>query len=261
MPISCSTRVIIEGNTIVFTITNSDGSEPEIITPLPLSALILNTSGSEFRITVRRGSLAGDFDSLFIKVGSMISPFVTIQSANYTPPNGGLDLPNGAVPGGKSGGGGCFPGNARVCLKNGEYTTMDKLSIGDEVQVGQGEYSEVFLFTHSLSDAKVTFVKIQSKGGHTICLTPCHMIYVNGELITADMVKPGDFVETLTNSRDVVLQVTRESGVGLYNPHTLSGDLMVNDYHVSTYTKAVSPTLAHALLSPLRFMYKMRVKL
>lgn len=44
--------------------------------------------------------------------------------------------------------------------------------------------------------------------------------------------------------------------VGMYNPQTRHGDIVVNGFVVSTYTEAVrTPTIAHALMTPVRFCF------
>ena len=43
---------------------------------------------------------------------------------------------------------------------------------------------------------------------------------------------------------------------GLYNPHTLQGDIVVNGVLTSTYTSAFSPVLAHLVFAPLRALYR-----
>lgn len=53
----------------------------------------------------------------------------------------------------------------------------------------------------------------------------------------------------------VVTRVTRVRRVGLYNPMTLHGDLIVDGYRVSTFTTDVHPVLATALLAPARAVY------
>ena len=55
----------------------------------------------------------------------------------------------------------------------------------------------------------------------------------------------------------VVVAVATESSTGLYNPHTLNGDIMVNGVKTSTYTSAVAPALAHAALWPVRMLYSL----
>lgn len=59
-----------------------------------------------------------------------------------------------------------------------------------------------------------------------------------------------------TAKERVVAEVRRVAGRGLYNPQTLHGDIVVDGMLVSTYTKTVPPQGAHALLTPLRAVYK-----
>ena len=47
--------------------------------------------------------------------------------------------------------------------------------------------------------------------------------------------------------------------VGLYNPHTMDGDIVVDGTVTSTYTAAVAPSLAHAVLWPVRMLYALGV--
>jgi hypothetical protein len=48
--------------------------------------------------------------------------------------------------------------------------------------------------------------------------------------------------------------VSTEWAEGLYNPHTMHGDIVVDGVHTSTYTDSVAPALAHALLWPVRML-------
>jgi hypothetical protein len=82
-----------------------------------------------------------------------------------------------------------------------------------------------------------------------------HYLYVNGELQTAGSVKVGDMLTLANGDKSAVTEVSSQWAPGLYNPHTLTGDIVVDGILTSTYTDAVSPTLAHALLAPLRQMY------
>ena len=54
-----------------------------------------------------------------------------------------------------------------------------------------------------------------------------------------------------------VVAVNLEAATGLYNPQTLSGDIVVNGIKASTYTAAIAPSLAHAALWPVRMMYRL----
>ena len=44
------------------------------------------------------------------------------------------------------------------------------------------------------------------------------------------------------------MSVGREVATGLYNPHTMTGDIVVDGIQTSTYTAAIAPTLAHLAL-------------
>jgi hypothetical protein len=133
---------------------------------------------------------------------------------------------------------------------------MSQLLPGDKVHVGKGQFSEVYFFSTQLEEATAKFVSISTGATATpLLLTAGHYLYVNGELNTARTVKVGDMV-TLANGNEAKVTGVKDSyAPGLYNPHTLNGDIVVDGILTSTYTDAVDPTLAHALLLPLRQMY------
>jgi len=150
------------------------------------------------------------------------------------------------------------------------------------------EYSAVHLFTHRQRDSVNPFVAIHATNlPAPVMLTAGHYLYVNGgALVTARQVKVGD---VLVGNRNMIaavgagaagaagaaadggndarepFTVTKvEMGVrskGLYNPHTLHGDIVVNGVVASTLTDAVHPTLAHILLWPARTMFSLGVDL
>jgi len=150
--------------------------------------------------------------------------------------------------------GGCFPATATVELSNGKTKFMDQVKIGDKVRVGPDEFSEVYFFSTEMAETNAKFTKIVADGAELV-LTSGHYLYVNGELATAGSVKAGDVIVLANNTKASVSEVTTAWAPGLYNPHTLHGDIIVNGVKTSTYTEAVHPKLAHALLSPLRGMY------
>jgi hypothetical protein len=52
--------------------------------------------------------------------------------------------------------------------------------------------------------------------------------------------------------------VSQERNTGLFNPHTLQGDIIVNIVKTSSsYTAVVAPTLARSLLWPVRMQYSL----
>ena len=66
----------------------------------------------------------------------------------------------------------------------------------------------------------------------------------------------GDSIEE-NGEHVAVVAVATETATGLYNPHTLNGDIIVNGIKTSTYTAAVAPALAHAALWPVRMLYNL----
>lgn len=156
----------------------------------------------------------------------------------------------------------CFPAAATVQLESGEHVRMDELQIGNVVHVGYGQYSPVFMFTHR--DAKYRnpheYIRIQTASGHVLIATAGHYIYVDADdsLRAARDVREGDAIVLGTGTVSQVVAVQRGGqydSFGLYNPHTLHGDIVVDGVLSSTYTTAVQPSVAHVLLAPLRSVF------
>jgi len=152
----------------------------------------------------------------------------------------------------------CFPESASVTLSNGNTVTMAALKVGDHVRTAAKEFSEVFMFSHKYTDAQATFVELKTATG-TIRLSEGHYLYVNGKAAPASSVTVGDLLETATGASAAVTGVSQVRDTGLYNPHTMQGDIIVNGFRTTTYTEAIHPTLAHALLAPVRALHAMNV--
>ncbi len=150
----------------------------------------------------------------------------------------------------------CFSGSATVLLDNGVRKTMSELAVGDRVQVGPNQFSEVFMFTHKMSDVKHHFITLRTTAGPSISLTARHYIHSNGALVAAANVKVGDTVELGDGSVSRVAEITTARKTGLYNPQTVHGDIVVDGVRTSTYTASVHPKAAHALLAPLRALFR-----
>jgi hypothetical protein len=151
----------------------------------------------------------------------------------------------------------CFPGKALAKLENGNTVTLSELKIGDKIYTGVDRLSEVYLFTHALSTAETPFIELTTENEHTIVLSAGHYLYVNGVLAKAETVSLNDVLQTKTGESCVTsIEHVRETG--LYNPHTLDGDIMINGVCTSTYTDALRPDLAHGILAPVRYLYALR---
>lgn len=149
----------------------------------------------------------------------------------------------------------CFPALATVELRDGSLKQMESLQIGDEVRTGVDSFSKVFMFTHRLTKGMYSFVRVRMELGRELTLSPTHYMYVNGRLAAAHTVKVGDRVDTVDGA-DKVEWIEHEQLRGLFNPQTLDGDIVVNGVFASTYSRAVAPGAAHALLVPLRAAFR-----
>lgn len=146
----------------------------------------------------------------------------------------------------------CFPQEASVRSRRGNLKMSD-IRIGDEVAVGDGLFSPVFMFTHRDVSGTHKFVELSTATAR-LRLTAGHFLYVNNNLVRADEVRVGDKLEDEHGHPLEVIKVAVVTARGLYNPQTLHGDIVVDNVRASTYTHAVEPWAAHALLAPLRYL-------
>lgn len=149
----------------------------------------------------------------------------------------------------------CFPADATVVLEDGSVKTMALLQLGDRVKVAVDTFSDVFMFTHKNAATVHRFVEIHTEAGIALSLTKGHYMYINGGIAAASTVKVSDIVELGSGETTVVSGVSEVSKVGLYNPQTVHGDIIVNSIRATTYTRVVEPPAAQALMAPLRLMY------
>lgn len=149
----------------------------------------------------------------------------------------------------------CFPKDATVELEDGSIKKMAQINIGDRVRVGLSVFSEVFMFTHRVSIGENDFLRVETDSS-SVSLTKGHYLFVNGVLAAAKTVQVGDSVELASGATATVRAVKKVKGTGLYNPQTISGDIVVNGIRASTYTTTVDPVFAHRLLTPFRALYQ-----
>lgn len=149
----------------------------------------------------------------------------------------------------------CFPADATVELEDGSVKTMALVQLGDRVKVGDGVFSDVFMFTHKDASSVHEFVEISTDAGVSLSVTRGHYIYINDAIAAASTVKVGDVVELGNGEKTFVSDVSEVSKIGLYNPQTVHGDIIVNSMRASTYTRVIEPPAAQALMAPLRLLY------
>lgn len=151
----------------------------------------------------------------------------------------------------------CFPAGVVVEVSDGRRVQMNKLKIGDRIRDGTNGYSEVFMFSHRDSSSfRNEFVKLKTARGASVTLSRGHLLRTRGGLRSAGEMRVGEGVMTSgKEDEDVIVWKGLVYEDGLYNPHTISGEFIVNGIVVSCYTTAVWPITAHALLAPLRAAY------
>jgi len=137
----------------------------------------------------------------------------------------------------------CFPAQAKVTLRDSSMKYMKDLVVGDEVLVGRRQYSRVYMFTHNDYKVRSEFVVLRFSDRSTFAASPGHLLYTaTGKLLRADEVLVGNTLDTLDKQEQkVVVEIRKEERVGLYNPQTLQGDIVVDGVISSTYTSTVVP--------------------
>lgn len=156
----------------------------------------------------------------------------------------------------------CFPSSARVRTRRGEISMRD-LQTADVVQTGVAKWGRVIGWTHRDRGVQTReFVRLVTRGGQELTATSGHYVYANGIVMPAERVCVGDALWSAGEHTDgaskeridtTIVSVTRGvMEIGLYNPQTTDGNIVVNGFVVTTYTEAVPPVLAHALLTPIR---------
>eukprot|EP00184_Porphyridium_aerugineum_P001795 CAMPEP_0184699186 /NCGR_PEP_ID=MMETSP0313-20130426/5543_1 /TAXON_ID=2792 /ORGANISM="Porphyridium aerugineum, Strain SAG 1380-2" /LENGTH=1093 /DNA_ID=CAMNT_0027158233 /DNA_START=275 /DNA_END=3556 /DNA_ORIENTATION=- len=158
----------------------------------------------------------------------------------------------------------CFPAYATVRLESGKEVRMDDLVVGTKIQVpgkssGKVALSEVYLFGHRLFERYAEYVVIRLDNGKSLSVSPNHYVYVDGgkQLRLASRVEVGDALLLDNGQNALVLGAERRLEKGVFNPHTLHGDMFVDGVKVSSYTSAVPPVMGHILLAPVRAMYRL----
>ena len=181
-------------------------------------------------------------------------------------------------------------------LEDGERKKMADLRVGDSVLTvdGNGDYkfSPVILFLDRAPEESRQFYVIHTDSGHSLTLTPSHLIYskyqtedkksvyssdtmnsvprtniINNDPYSADNleefqavyasnVQEGDFVLVFDSQKGLkpsrVLNIETKIHTGVYAPLTSQGNLVVDDVLVSCYALIDSQTIAHMAFAPLR---------
>lgn len=152
----------------------------------------------------------------------------------------------------------CFSSRMQVQLENDTFKQMQELEVGDRVYVGHAVFSDVFMFTHRVPSGMYTFMYLYSAATTVpLVLSPGHFLFINGEMKAARESRVGDLLTLADGTTSAITNIIFGKEVGLYNPQTVDGRIVVNGIIASTYTTAISPGTAHALLTPLRYLFQL----
>lgn len=159
----------------------------------------------------------------------------------------------------------CFPADTMLTLKNGNKIRIDKIEIGDEVMVneknGTIEYSQIIGFTHRRKWVLTEFIQLIMNDDKKLESSKGHYLLIDGMVKKAKDVKIGDMIWEINVGKRSIKEIRRVKKIGLYNPQTYDGRIVVNDMIATTYTEAAGlMTTGHALLTPLRWMQRMILK-
>lgn len=148
----------------------------------------------------------------------------------------------------------CFPAKTRVQTTTG-VSRMDELEIGDCITDGSATCSPVFFFSHRDRGVVSKFVTLRTSYNRSVTLSASHYVYTPRGLMTASSLQMGDEI-LVSKGVEVVTKLEWGWEQGLFNPHTLSGRIVVDGIMASAYTSAVRPCAAHALLTPVRALFR-----
>ena len=171
----------------------------------------------------------------------------------------------------------CFHGSNKVTLENGEKKQISELENGDSVLAmnkgGSLIFSPVIMQIHQSPEEDSTFRIIRTSLGHTLTLTPNHLIYTrdgneNNMLVGgvssfhaafASAVKNGDYVlvndGTNELKQDKVVEVATISLKGFYSPLTEEGNIVVGNILASCYADFENHQLQHLAFAPFRWFH------
>lgn len=166
--------------------------------------------------------------------------------------------------------GGCFPGSARVRLKDGAMKEVKDLKAGDEVlaadESGHLVYSRFIMFADSDGARRRVFRVIETRNPPMkMALTAAHLLFVvrNSTLSEtfASDITPGQEVMVLDEEGRRLRAVTvdrvyDEEREGSFAPLTHDGTVVVDDVLASCYAAVQNQKLAHLAFAPVRLVHK-----
>lgn len=151
----------------------------------------------------------------------------------------------------------CFPADAQVRLTDGTSVEVQSLQAGDLVDGGDGHPSPVYMMSHADGRIDAQFVRLHFVDGGTLTASAGHYVPLfDGGIAAMDELQPGAELVGYMKAARVVQRSECVRSRGLYNPHTLRGNLVVDGTLDTSYTRALAPRTAHSVLAVPRALYQ-----
>ena len=157
---------------------------------------------------------------------------------------------------------GCFPGNALVSLKNGEKTTLESLTTGDNILTWDGDRvreTKLISWLHFKQNSTMYFLEVQHQEG-IFSATPDHLVYLyNGKTIYTGQLSVGAKLRYVSQNGSIfathVLGIRGYNSEGYYAPLTKDGTLLVNGVYFSNFGVVSKPIFGYIATSWARSEY------
>lgn len=159
--------------------------------------------------------------------------------------------------------GGCFSAASTLQLESGAAAPIADVRVGDRVLAvssgGQPFYDKVFRITHHEPTETMEFVRIGTSTGHVLEVTGTHRVHVGsccaqGSAVPASQVAAGSKMFITVAGGDsravtevIVTSVETVSATGVFNIHTLGGNVVINGLAATHYGHAAAWTFAPSM--------------
>lgn len=160
-------------------------------------------------------------------------------------------------------------------MEDGSRKRLDEVQLGERIAAldsyGDVVFSEVIAFLDRSSSERRQFIRLTTKSGRVLTLTPAHLVPVESRsMVFAAKVQPGDRIlvrDSVTADAenevdgqhrlrwDIVVDIKLILEEGVYAPLTMAGTLLVDDVVASCYALVDSQSVAHYAFLPLRIWH------
>ena len=151
----------------------------------------------------------------------------------------------------------CFPSTSTVISSDGKRRLMTDLKIGHKVLTANGKFSDVYLFSHKDTTTEYPFIDLHTADSYVVSVSSGHYVKTTTGVKPAHSVIIGDSLLQQNGTFVRVMRIESSIRTGLFNPHTLQGEIVVDNILVSCYTDVLPVATAHSLLVAFRALYNL----